>query len=89
MVATLSNEITLSYFSVLNRCLMIWSVGSDIRCRRPRSLAMTAFWPVLSGCPASSCWRIGTWPRLTVKHFRPVGQDFLKCETAWQVCRNP
>lgn len=35
MVATLSNEITLSYFSVLNQCLMIWSVGSGTRRHRP------------------------------------------------------
>lgn len=89
MVATLSNEITLSYFSVLNQCLMIWSVGSDTRRHRPRSPAMTAFWPAPSGHPTTLRRRIGTWPQLTVKHFRPAGQDFLKCETAWQVCRNP
>lgn len=89
MVATLSNETTLSNFSVLNQCLMIWSVGFDIRRRRPRSPAGTAFRPAPSGCSASSRRRSAAWPRLTVKHFRPVGQDFLKCETPWQVCRIP
>lgn len=43
MVATLSNEIALSNFSVLNQCLMIWSVGSGTRRHRLRSPAMTAF----------------------------------------------
>lgn len=89
MVATLSNETTLSNFSVLNQCLMIWSVGSDTRRHRPRNPAVTAFRPALSGFLASVRRRIGALPRLTVKHFRPAGQDFLKCETAWQVCRNP
>lgn len=89
MVATLSNEITLSNFSVLNQCLMIWSVDSGTRRHRPRNPAVTAFRPALSGCLASARCRGAVWPRLTVKHFRPAGQDFLKCETAWQVCRNP
>lgn len=89
MVATLGNAIVLSYFSVLNQCLMIWSVDSGTWRHRPRNPAVTAFRPALSGCLASSRCRGAAWPRLTVKHFRPVGQDFLKCETAWQVCRNP
>lgn len=89
MVATLGYVIALSNFSVLNQCLMIWSVGSGTRRHRQRSPAMTAFRPTLSGCPASSRRRGAAWPRLTVKHFRPAGQDFLKCETLWQVCRNP
>lgn len=89
MAATLDNAIALSDLSVLNQCLMIWSVDSGTRRHRQRSPTMTAFRPTLSGCPASSRRRGAAWPRLTVKHFRPVGQDFLKCETLWQVCRNP
>ena len=89
MVATLGYVIALSNFSVLNQCLMIWSVGSGTRRHCPRSPAMTAFRPAPSGRLASSRCRGAAWPQLTVKHFRPAGQDFLKCETAWQVCRNP
>ena len=68
---------------------MVWSVDYAPRLRSSRGLVAAGARPALSTRLAMSRRCAAPLPLPLVKHFRPKGQDFLKCETLWDVCRNP